>query len=119
MTKEYLRTRTQFGRPIGSFQVLSHRMVDLLVEFEQVKSIAMEAAVEARNPDAVIRKKAVSAAKVKIGTVSRKFGQESIQMHGGIGVTDEYALGAYVKRLLVNEMMFGDADYHLDRYANT
>ncbi len=118
MTKEYLRTRTQFGRPIGSFQVLSHRMVDLLVEYEQAKSLTMEAAVEARNPDKQTRQKAISAAKAKIGTLSRKFGQESIQMHGGIGVTDEYALGAYVKRLLVNEMMFGDADYHLQRYAN-
>ncbi|MEX0298758.1 MAG: acyl-CoA dehydrogenase family protein, partial [Kordiimonas sp.] len=118
MTKEYLRTRTQFGRPIGSFQVLSHRMVDLLVEYEQAKSLTMEAAVEARNPDKQIRQKAISAAKAKIGNLSRKFGQESIQMHGGIGVTDEYALGAYVKRLLVNEMMFGDADYHLQRYAN-
>jgi len=119
MTKEYLRTRTQFGRPIGTFQTLSHRMVDLLIEYEQAKSIAMEAAVEARNPDTQIRKKAISAAKAKIGAVSRKFGQESIQMHGGIGVTDEYALGAYVKRLLVNEMMFGDADYHLNRYATS
>ncbi len=119
MTKEYLRTRTQFGRPIGSFQVLSHRMVDLLVEYEQAKSLTMEAAVEARNPDKQIRQKTISAAKAKIGTLSRKFGQESIQMHGGIGVTDEYALGAYVKRLLVNEMMFGDADYHLQRYANS
>ncbi|MBL4836277.1 MAG: acyl-CoA dehydrogenase family protein [Kordiimonadaceae bacterium] len=118
MTKEYLRTRTQFGRPIGSFQVLSHRMVDLLVDVEQAKSIAMEAAVEARNKDVTIRMKAVSAAKAKIGAISRKFGQESVQMHGGIGVTDEYALGAYVKRLLVNEMLFGDADYHLTRYAN-
>lgn len=119
MTKEYLRTRTQFGRPIGSFQVLSHRMVDLLIEYEQAKSLAMEAAVEAGNPDKQTRQKAISAAKAKIGALSRKFGQESIQMHGGIGVTDEYALGAYVKRLLVNEMMFGDADYHLHRYAHS
>jgi len=118
MTKEYLRTRTQFGRPIGSFQVLSHRMVDLLIEYEQAKSIAMEAAVEARNDDSVTRKKAVSAAKAKVGTASRKFGQECIQLHGGIGMTDEYALGAYVKRMIVNETMFGDADYHLNRYAS-
>ena len=119
LTAEYLRTRTQFGRPIGSFQVLSHRMVDLLVEYGQMKSVAMEAAVEARSEDVRARKLAVSAAKVKIGNASRKYGQESIQMHGGIGMTEEYALGAYVKRMLVNEMLFGDVDYHLDRFANT
>lgn len=117
MTKDYLRTRTQFGRPIGTFQVLAHRMVDLLVDYEQVKSIAMEASVEATNEDADYRKKAVSAAKAKVGAASRKFGQDSIQMHGGIGMTDEYALGAYVKRLLVNEMLFGDTDYHLERFG--
>ncbi|MFC3053316.1 acyl-CoA dehydrogenase family protein [Kordiimonas pumila] len=117
LTKDYLRTRTQFGRPIGSFQVLSHRMVDLLIEYEQAKSITMEAAVEARNSDSDIRRKAVSAAKAKVGIASREFGKESIQMHGGIGMTDEYALGAYVKRMLVNEILFGDADYHLNRYS--
>jgi len=117
LTQEYLRTRTQFGRPIGSFQVLAHRMVDLLVEYEQMKSIAMEAAVEARSEDTATRKSAISAAKAKIGTASRLFGQESIQMHGGIGMTDEYALGAYVKRMLVNETLFGDTDYHLNRFA--
>ncbi len=119
LTQEYLKTRTQFGRPIGSFQVLAHRMVDLLVEYEQMKSIAMEAAVEARNQDAATRMRAVSAAKAKIGAASRLYGQETIQMHGGIGMTDEYALGAYVKRMLVNETLFGDTDYHLTRFANT
>ncbi len=118
LTQEYLRTRTQFGRPIGSFQVLAHRMVDLLVELEQVKSIAMEAAVEARNEDAETRKKSVSAAKAKVGAASRTFGQECIQMHGGIGMTDEYALGAYVKRMIVNETVYGDTDYHLNRFAD-
>jgi len=119
LTQEYLRTRTQFGRPIGSFQVLAHRMVDLLVEYEQMKSIAMEAAVEARNEDAAVRAQAISAAKAKIGAASRLFGQESIQMHGGIGMTDEYSLGAYVKRMMVNETLFGDTDYHLHRFANS
>lgn len=118
MTKEYLRTRTQFGRPIGSFQVLAHRMVDLLVDYEQAKSMSMEASVEATNVNAAARQKAISACKAKVGAVSRKFGKESIQMHGGIGMTDEYALGAYVKRLLVNETLFGDTDYHLERYSS-
>ena len=118
LTKDYLRTRTQFGRPIGTFQVLAHRMVDLLVEYEQAKSMSMEASVEATNNDGAARKKAVSAAKAKVGAVSRKFGQESIQLHGGIGMTDEYALGSYVKRLLVNETLFGDTDYHLERYGS-
>lgn len=118
LTKDYLRTRTQFGRPIGSFQVLAHRMVDLLVEYEQAKSMSMEASVEASNEDASARKKAISAAKAKVGAVSRKFGQDSIQMHGGIGMTDEYALGSYVKRLLVNETLFGDTDFHLERFSS-
>lgn len=118
LTKDYLRTRTQFGRPIGSFQVLSHRMVDLLIEYEQAKSMAMEASVEATNADSEQRTKAISAAKAKVGAVCRLFGKESIQLHGGIGMTDEYALGAYVKRLLVNEMMFGDTEFHLERYAS-
>ena len=118
MTKEYLRTRTQFGRPIGTFQVLAHRMVDLLIEYEQAKSMSMEASVEATNEDQGARKKAISAAKAKVGAVSRKFGQDAIQMHGGIGMTDEYALGSYVKRLLVNETLFGDTDYHLERYSS-
>lgn len=118
MTKDYLQTRTQFGRPIGSFQVLAHRMVDLMVEYEQAKSISMEASVEATSEDVVARKKAVSAAKAKVGAVSRKMGQESIQLHGGIGMTDEYALGAYVKRMIVNETLFGDTDYHLQRYIS-
>ena len=119
MTQEYLRTRTQFGRPIGSFQVLSHRMVDMLVEYEQMKSMAMEAAVEATSEDSASRTKAISAAKAKIGTASRTFGQDAIQMHGGIGMTDEYSLGAYVKRMMVNETLFGDSDFHLNRFANT
>jgi len=119
LTQEYLRTRTQFGRPIGKFQVLAHRMVDLLVEYEQMKSIAMEAAVEARSDDVSSRARAVSAAKAKIGAASRHFGQDALQMHGGIGMTDEYALGAYVKRMLVNETLFGDTDYHLTRFADT
>ncbi len=118
LTKEYLRTRTQFGRPIGTFQVLAHRMVDLLVDYEQVKSMSMEASVEATNENASDRMKAISAAKAKVGAASRKFGKDSIQMHGGIGMTDEYALGAYVKRLLVNETLFGDTDYHLERYSS-
>lgn len=116
MTKDYLQTRTQFGRPIGSFQVLAHRMVDLMVDYEQAQSISMEASVEATNEDVTARQKAVSAAKAKVGAVSRKMGKESIQMHGGIGMTDEYALGAYVKRMLVNETLFGDTDHHLQRY---
>lgn len=118
MTKDYLRTRTQFGRPIGTFQVLAHRMVDLLIDYEQAKSMSMEASVEATNDDIAARKKAISAAKAKVGAVSRKFGKDSIQMHGGIGMTDEYALGAYVKRMLVNETLFGDTDYHLERFGS-
>ena len=117
MTLEYLKTREQFGQPIGRFQVLQHRMVDMFIAHEEAKSMAMMAAMRIDEEDTDARKKAMSAAKVQIGKSARYVGQQSIQLHGGIGMTDEYAAGHYFKRLTMIDRSFGDGDYHLRRYA--
>jgi alkylation response protein AidB-like acyl-CoA dehydrogenase len=117
LTLDYLKTRTQFGVPIGSFQVLQHRMVDMEVALEQARSMAILAADRADDPDPHERARAISAAKVQIGRSGRLIGQSSVQMHGGIGITDEYAGGHYFKRLTLIDRTFGDADHHLARFA--
>jgi pimeloyl-CoA dehydrogenase small subunit len=113
MTLDYMKTRQQFGRPIGSFQALQHRAADMQVQLEQARSMAYYAAMSAEEPDAAERRKAMSAVKVQIGRSARFVGQQSIQLHGGIAVTMEYAAGHYFKRLTVNEATFGDADHHV------
>jgi pimeloyl-CoA dehydrogenase small subunit len=113
LTLEYLKTRKQFGRPIGSFQVLQHRSVDMLVAVEQARSMALFAAVMAGEEDPIERRRAISAAKVQIGRSGKHVGQEAIQLHGGIGMTAEYAVGHYFKRVTMIEQLFGDADTHL------
>jgi alkylation response protein AidB-like acyl-CoA dehydrogenase len=117
ITLDYLKTRTQFGVPIGSFQVLQHRLVDLFVAQEQAASLAILAADRANSADSADRRRAVSAAKVLAGRSGRLVGQESIQMHGGIGLTKEYNAGHYFKRLTIIDRTFGDTDYHLTRFA--
>ncbi len=117
MTTEYLKVRAQFGRPIGEFQALQHQLAEMTIDFEHAKSLVFEAAMTADSPDARLRKKAVSAAKVYLGERGRVICQNAIQMHGGIGMTDEYELGDYVKRAMVAEKAFGDTDHHLERYA--
>jgi pimeloyl-CoA dehydrogenase small subunit len=117
LTLEYLKTRKQFGRPIGSFQVLQHRSVDMLVAVEQARSMAMFAAVMAAEENPIERRKAISAAKVQIGRSARHVGQEAIQLHGGIGMTNEYAVGHYFKRVTMIDQLFGDADTHLSYLA--
>jgi alkylation response protein AidB-like acyl-CoA dehydrogenase len=117
ITLDYLKTRTQFGVPIGSFQVLQHRLVDLYVAQEQAASLAILAADRANSTDIADRRRAISAAKVLIGRSGRQVGQESIQMHGGIGLTKEYTAGHYFKRLTIIDRSFGDTDYHLARFA--
>jgi pimeloyl-CoA dehydrogenase small subunit len=117
LTLEYLKTRKQFGRPIGSFQVLQHRSVDMLVAVEQARSMAMFAAVMAAEENPIERRKAISAAKVQIGRSARHVGQEAIQLHGGIGMTDEYAVGHYFKRVTMIDQLYGDADTHLSSLA--
>lgn len=117
MTLDYLKTREQFGQPIGRFQVLQHRMVDMFIAHEEAKSMAMMAAMRADEEDATERKKAMSAAKVQIGKSARYVGQQAIQLHGGIGMTEEYAAGHYFKRLTMIERALGDTDHHLKRFS--
>ena len=117
LTLEYLKTRKQFGRAIGSFQVLQHRSVDMLVAVEQARSMAMFAAVMASEENPIERRKAISAAKVQIGRSARLVGQEAIQLHGGIGMTNEYAVGHYFKRVTMIDQLYGDADTHLTYLA--
>ena len=116
-TLEYLKTRQQFGRPIGSFQVLQHRSVDMLVALEQARSMAMFAAVTAAEDNATERRRAIAAAKVQIGRSGKHIGQEAIQLHGGIGMTMEYKVGHHFKRMTMIDLMFGDADANLATLA--
>jgi pimeloyl-CoA dehydrogenase small subunit len=117
LTVEYLKTRRQFGREIGSFQVLQHRAVDMLVALEQARSMAMFAAMMAAESDGTERGNAISAAKAQIGRSGKFIGQQAIQLHGGIGMTMEYKVGHYFKRMTVIDTMFGDADHHLRALA--
>jgi pimeloyl-CoA dehydrogenase small subunit len=113
MTLDYMKTRQQFGKPIGSFQALQHKAADMLVAIEQSRSMAYFATMAAQNPNAEERRRDMHAVKVQIGRASRLVGQQSIQLHGGIAMTMEYAAGHYFKRLTVNEATFGDTDFHL------
>ena len=117
LTVDYLKTRRQFGREIGSFQVLQHRAVDMLVALEQARSMAMFATMMTAEENAAERRKALSAAKVQIGRSGRLVGQQAIQLHGGIGMTMEYKVGHYFKRVTMIETMFGDAGHHLRELA--
>lgn len=116
-TVEYCKTREQFGQPIGKFQVLQHRMVDMFMEHEQAKSLLYMAALRMSEDDPVEARKAVSALKVQIGKGGRFVGQNAIQLHGGMGMTDELNVGHYFKRLTAIETLFGNVDHHLKKYA--
>jgi pimeloyl-CoA dehydrogenase small subunit len=118
-TVEYLKTRTQFGVPIGSFQVLQHRAADMFVAVEQARSMLMFATMAADFEDAKERANAVAAAKVQIGKSAKFVGQQAIQLHGGIGMTMEAKIGHYFKRLTMIETTFGDTDYHLRRVSES
>jgi pimeloyl-CoA dehydrogenase small subunit len=117
LTVDYLKTRRQFGREIGSFQILQHRAVDMLIALEQARSMAMFGTMMAAEGDAAERRNALSAAKVQIGRSGRLIGQQAIQLHGGIGMTMEYKVGHYFKRVTMIDTMFGDADHHLRELA--
>ena len=119
MTVEFLRTRKQFGVPIGSFQVLQHKAVDMLVAIEQARSIMFYGTMMSAEPDADARGKAMSAVKAQIGNSSRIVGQIGTQLHGGIGMTMEYKGGHYFKRLAIIDSMFGNADHHLKALARS
>ena len=119
MTVDYLKTRKQFGVPIGSFQALQHRASDMVVALEQARSMMMLATMMSAEENAPERRKAISAAKVQIGRSARFIGQQSIQLHGGMGMTMEYKVGHLFKRLTMIDIMFGDADYHLERLSQS
>jgi alkylation response protein AidB-like acyl-CoA dehydrogenase len=116
-TLDYLKTRRQFGVPIGSFQALQHRMVDILISYEQAKSIACLACVKVDAADTAERRRAVSAAKIKIADACRHVSQEAVQLHGGMGMTEELKVSHTFRRLTSIAQAFGDADHHLARYA--
>jgi alkylation response protein AidB-like acyl-CoA dehydrogenase len=117
-TLEYLKTRKQFGVTIGTFQALQHRMVDMAIEYEQAKSIALIAcsAVDTER-DPAARSRIVSAAKVRIADACRRVSQESVQLHGGMGMSEELKISHTFRRLTMIGQTFGDAEHHLERFA--
>ncbi len=116
-TLDYTKQRKQFGQPIAQFQVLQHRMVDMFIQVEQAVSMTYMAHIKL-SEDAVARGKAISAAKVQIGRACKFVGQNAIQLHGGMGMTDEMAIGHYFKRATMIEGQFGSVDHHLRRYES-
>ena len=117
ITVDYLKTRKQFGAPIGSFQALQHRAVDIFVSLEQARSMALYATMMLNESESIERSKAISAATVQIRRSSKFVGQQAVQLHGGIGMTLEYKIGHYFKRFTAMESMFGDTDHHLAALA--
>jgi alkylation response protein AidB-like acyl-CoA dehydrogenase len=115
MTLQHLRQRQQFGVAIGSFQSLRHRVADMFIALEQAKSMAILANLRCCREDEGERAKAASAAKIQIGSAGRFIGQQAIQLHGAIGMSDEYKVGHLFKRLTIIDKMFGDVPYHIER----
>ncbi len=116
-TTDSLKTRQQFGQPIGRFQALQHRMADMLMHLEQARSMSYLAAMHCMDEDPATRQRALSAAKVTIGQACRFIAQNAVQLHGAMGMTDELIVSHWFKRLTTIEMTFGDTDYHLQRFA--
>ncbi|MFZ1681689.1 MAG: acyl-CoA dehydrogenase family protein, partial [Rhizobiaceae bacterium] len=117
LTVDYLKMRKQFGLPIGAFQALQHRAVDMFIQVEQSRSMAFFATMMADSADADARGRAMHAAKAEIGRNGRQCGESAIQLHGGVGMTAEYAIGHYFKRMTMIDITFGDSDHHLERLA--
>ncbi|MES2150458.1 MAG: acyl-CoA dehydrogenase family protein [Pseudomonadota bacterium] len=115
-TLEYLKTRTQFGAPIGKFQALQHRMADMYIHLEQARSMALLAAMKLSGADAGERRRVVSAAKFRVGQAMKFVGQQAVQLHGGMGVTNELPAAHHFKRLSMIELTLGDSDHHLGRF---
>lgn len=118
-TLSYLKSRKQFGVPIGTFQALQHRMADMYIAGEQIRSMAIVAAVNADVEDAATRRRAISGAKAYIGQAARFVGQQAVQLHGAMGIVDELIVSHYFKRLTMIDLTFGDADFHLARYSDS
>ena len=116
-TVEYTKTREQFGTAIGKFQVLQHRMVDMFMEYEQCKSLLYMATMKHEEGSADA-KKAISGLKYQVGKAGKFIGQQAVQLHGGMGVTDELNVGHYFKRLTTVGTIFGNTDYHLKKYTS-
>jgi alkylation response protein AidB-like acyl-CoA dehydrogenase len=116
-TIAYVQTRQQFGVAIGSFQALQHRIADMLIHLESARSMSYLAAMRCTDEDVAARRRAMSAAKAVIGQSCRYVGQQAVQLHGGMGMTDELVVSHWFKRLTAAELMFGDSDTHLQRYA--
>jgi alkylation response protein AidB-like acyl-CoA dehydrogenase len=116
-TLAYLKSRRQFGVPIGSFQALQHRMVDMLISYEQARSMACLACVKVDTADVAERRRIVSAAKIKIADACRHVSQEAVQLHGGMGMTEDLKISHTFRRLTVIAQAFGDVDHHLERFA--
>ncbi|MFY8093796.1 MAG: acyl-CoA dehydrogenase family protein [Niveispirillum sp.] len=116
-TVDYARTREQFDQPIGKFQVIQHRLVDLYIEYEQSRSLLLLAAMRLTE-GGVAGSKALSALKVQVGKAGRFIGQQAVQLHGGMGMTDELNIGHYFKRLTAIDALFGNVDHHLKRFAS-
>ena len=117
-TVEYAQTRKQFGMPIGKFQALQHRMVDMFIHHEQVKSLMYMSAITLRDGELIERRKAVSALKAQVGKAGKYIGQQAVQIHGGMGMTDELCVSHYFKRLTMIELLFGNRDHHLKRFSD-
>jgi alkylation response protein AidB-like acyl-CoA dehydrogenase len=115
-TLEYTKTRKQFGVPIAKFQALQHRMADMLMHVEQARSMSYLASVRATDEDVRERRRALSAAKVVVGRACRAVGQEAVQLHGGMGVTDELAVSHAFRRLVAIELALGDTEHHLEQF---
>jgi alkylation response protein AidB-like acyl-CoA dehydrogenase len=116
-TVEYTRTRKQFGTPIARFQALQHRMAEMVLYIEQARSMSYLAAVRIAEADPTLRRASLSAAKVVVGQACRFVGQQAVQLHGGMGVTDELDVSHYFKRLMAIEIQFGSTDQHLESYG--
>jgi alkylation response protein AidB-like acyl-CoA dehydrogenase len=117
-TAEHLRTRKQFGQPIGRFQALQHRVADMQTAIEQARSMALLAAARADHPDRIARRKALSAAKAMVGRAGRFVGEQAVQLHGAMGMTADLAAGWYFKRLTCIDMTWGNAEHHVEIYGD-
>jgi alkylation response protein AidB-like acyl-CoA dehydrogenase len=118
LTSSYVKTRKQFGVPIGSFQVLQHRLADMLMRVEQARSMTYLLATTVDSADAAQRRRVAAAAKAMVSQAGRFVGQGAVQLHGGIGVMDEAPISHYFKRMTIIGMTFGDADHHVARFSD-